>query len=79
MPILVFITVGTPTKRLEGEADLTAVYKVADEIANNIKSYCIIVTKSTVPVGTTSEINKILSAKKVNNEKNLIPFLILNF
>jgi UDPglucose 6-dehydrogenase len=65
---IVFITVGTPTKRLEGEADLTAVYKVVDEIANNIKSYCIIVTKSTVPVGTTSEIKNII-AKKVNNEK----------
>tara|TARA_B110000438_G_scaffold117221_1_gene114576 strand:+ start:58 stop:1362 length:1305 start_codon:yes stop_codon:yes gene_type:complete len=65
---IVFITVGTPTKRLEDEADLTAVYNVADEIANNIKNYCIIVTKSTVPVGTTSEIKNII-AKKVNNEK----------
>ena len=64
---IVFITVGTPTKRLENEADLTAVYKVADEIANNIKNYCLIVTKSTVPVGTTREVKTIIS-KKVNNE-----------
>ena len=65
---IVFITVGTPTKRLEDEADLTAVYKVAEEIADNIKDYCLVVTKSTVPVGTTSEIKKII-LKKVNKEK----------
>ena len=64
---IVFITVGTPTKRLEDEADLTAVYDVADEIADNIKKYCLVVTKSTVPVGTTREVKKIL-LKKVNNE-----------
>jgi len=65
---IVFITVGTPTKRLEDEADLTAVYKVADELASNIKNYCLVVTKSTVPVGTTREIKKII-LKKINKEK----------
>ena len=60
---IIFITVGTPTKRLEDEADLSAVYKVAEEIANNINKYCLIVTKSTVPVGTTREINKIIGNK----------------
>ena len=60
---VVFITVGTPTKRLEDEADLTSVYKVADEIADNIKKYCLVVTKSTVPVGTTSEVKKIILNK----------------
>ena len=65
---IVFITVGTPTKRLENAADLTAVYKVADDIADNINKYCLVVTKSTVPVGTTKEINKIIE-KKVNKEK----------
>lgn len=64
---IVFITVGTPTKRLEDEADLTAVYKVAEEISENIKKYCLVVTKSTVPVGTTSKINKII-LRKVNKE-----------
>jgi len=64
---IVFITVGTPTKRLEDEADLTAVYNVAEEIANNIKNYCLVVTKSTVPVGTTSKIKKII-AQKINKE-----------
>ena len=65
---IVFITVGTPTRRLEDNADLTAVYKVAEEIANNIKKYCVVVTKSTVPVGTTRKVNKIIS-KKVDKNK----------
>jgi len=60
---VVFITVDTPSKRLEDDADLTAVYKVAEEIANNIKNYCVVVTKSTVPVGTTREVNKIIASK----------------
>jgi len=60
---VVFITVGTPSKRLENEADLTAVWNVAEEIANNIEDYCVVVTKSTVPVGTTREISKIIGSK----------------
>ena len=64
---IIFITVGTPTKRLEDEADLTSVYKVAEEISENIKKYCLVVTKSTVPVGTTREVNKII-AKKVDKD-----------
>ena len=60
---IVFITVGTPTKRLEDEADLSAVYKVVEEIAINIKKYCLVVTKSTVPVGTTRAIKRILEKK----------------
>ena len=58
---IIFITVGTPSKRLEEEADLSAVWNVAKDIANNIKKYCLVVTKSTVPVGTTKEIKKIIS------------------
>ncbi|MDC0191805.1 UDP-glucose/GDP-mannose dehydrogenase family protein [Alphaproteobacteria bacterium] len=58
---IIFITVGTPSKRLEGEADLSAVWNVAKDIANNIQKYCLVVTKSTVPVGTTKEIKKIIS------------------
>ena len=65
---IVFIAVGTPTERLEDEADLTAVFKVADDIADNINEYCLVVTKSTVPVGTTKEIKKIIE-KKVDKEK----------
>lgn len=64
---VVFITVGTPSKRLEDEADLSFVYKVAEEIALNIKNYCVVVTKSTVPVGTTRKVNKIISSKLNKN------------
>ena len=60
---VVFITVGTPTKRLEDDADLDAVYKVTSEIAELIKDYCLVVTKSTVPVGTTRKVHSILAAK----------------
>ena len=60
---IIFIAVGTPSKHLEEEADLTSVYSVAEEIAENIKNYCIVVTKSTVPVGTTREVYKIISKK----------------
>ena len=60
---IVFITVGTPTRRLEEEADLSFVWQVAEEIAENINKYCLVVTKSTVPVGTTKEVKKIISSK----------------
>ena len=60
---IVFITVGTPSRRIEDEADLTAIWEAANEIAENIKSYCVIVTKSTVPVGTTKKIKKIIETK----------------
>jgi len=65
---IIFITVGTPSKRIEGEADLSFVWNAAEEISNNINKYCIVVTKSTVPVGTTKEVKSII-AKKIN-EKN---------
>ena len=65
---IIFITVGTPSKRIEGEADLSYVWDVAQEISNNINKYCIVVTKSTVPVGTTKEVKNIIS-KKIS-EKN---------
>ena len=60
---IIFITVGTPTRRLEDEADLSFVWQVAEEISENIKKYCLVVTKSTVPVGTTREVQKIISNK----------------
>ena len=62
---VVFITVGTPSRRLEDETDLSAVYEVSKEIAKNINHYCLVVTKSTVPVGTTRKIKEIIS----NNAK----------
>ena len=65
---IIFITVGTPTRRLENEADLSAVFDVAKEISSNIKDYSIVVTKSTVPVGTTKKIKDIIS-KKLSQDK----------
>jgi len=65
---VVFITVGTPSRRLEDNADVSSVYKVAKEIAKNIKKYCVVVTKSTVPVGTTRKLRNII-ASKINKKK----------
>lgn len=56
----VFIAVGTPSRRGDGEADLTYVYAAAKEIAEALDHYAVIVTKSTVPVGTGREVKRIL-------------------
>jgi UDPglucose 6-dehydrogenase len=56
----VFIAVGTPTRRGDGYADLTYVHNAAREIAKNLKRYTVIITKSTVPVGTGREIERIM-------------------
>ncbi len=48
----VFIAVGTPTRRGDGHADLTYVYAAAEQVARALTGYAVIVTKSTVPVGT---------------------------
>jgi UDPglucose 6-dehydrogenase len=56
----VFIAVGTPSRRGDGHADLTYVYAVAQELAANIKTPTVVVTKSTVPVGTGDEVERII-------------------
>jgi UDPglucose 6-dehydrogenase len=56
----VFIAVGTPSRRGDGHADLSYVYAVAEEIAALIDGFTVIVTKSTVPVGTGDEIERII-------------------
>ena len=56
----VFIAVGTPSRRGDGHADLSYVYAVAEEIAPLIDGFTVIVTKSTVPVGTGDEIERIV-------------------
>jgi len=58
---IIFLCVGTPTKKNSNAANLTQVYKVTKEISKYIKSFKIIVTKSTVPVTTGDEIEKIIS------------------
>jgi UDPglucose 6-dehydrogenase len=56
----VFIAVGTPTRRGDGHADLTFVMAVAEEIALAVKNYTVIVTKSTVPVGTNRKVKQVV-------------------
>ncbi|MBM7070135.1 UDP-glucose/GDP-mannose dehydrogenase family protein [Actibacterium sp. 188UL27-1] len=56
----VFIAVGTPTRRGDGHADLTFVYAAAKEIAASLTGYTVVVTKSTVPVGTNREVGRII-------------------
>ncbi len=57
----VFIAVGTPTTEGDGHADLSYVHVAAEEIAHAIDGYTVVVTKSTVPVGTGREVHKIIS------------------
>jgi UDPglucose 6-dehydrogenase len=56
----VFIAVGTPSRRGDGHADLTYVYAAAREIAAAISGFTVIVTKSTVPVGTGDEVERLI-------------------
>lgn len=59
----VFVAVGTPSRRGDGHADLSYVYAVAHEISDSITKPTVVVTKSTVPVGTGDEVEHILSQK----------------
>ena len=65
---VVFIAVGTPSRRGDGHADLTYVYAAAGEIAAALSGYTVIVTKSTVPVGTGREVHRIVSAARPDAE-----------
>jgi len=56
----VFIAVGTPTRRGDGHADLSYVYAAAEQVAKALTGYAVIVTKSTVPVGTSRRIAEIV-------------------
>ncbi len=59
----VFIAVGTPSRRGDGHADLTYVYRATQEISDAIDGFTIVVTKSTVPVGTGDEVERMLGQK----------------
>ena len=60
----VFIAVGTPSRRGDGHADMSYVHAAAEEIAGLLDGFTVIVTKSTVPVGTGDEIERIVKAKR---------------
>ena len=62
---IIFICVGTPTKKNSNSADLKYVFQVAKELKKYIKKYKIVITKSTVPVTTGDKIEKILYTKKI--------------
>jgi UDPglucose 6-dehydrogenase len=57
----IFIAVGTPSRRGDGHADLSFVYAVAEEVGKALKNDAVIVTKSTVPVGTGDEVERIIA------------------
>ena len=61
---VIFIAVGTPARRGDGHADLSHIYEAVEDIARNLIDYTLVVTKSTVPVGTGNEIKNII--KRIN-------------
>ena len=65
---IIFICVGTPTKKKGSSADLSQIYNVAKQISLSINKFKIIITKSTVPVTTGDQIEKILSKKNSKNK-----------
>ena len=69
---IIFICVGTPTKKGGSSADLSQVYNVAKEISSSINRFKIIVTKSTVPVTTGDEIEKIIARKNTKNKFSVV-------
>ena len=64
----VFIAVGTPTRRGDGHADLSYVYAAAEQVARAMTGYAVVVTKSTVPVGTGRRIAEIIAATRPDLE-----------
>jgi UDPglucose 6-dehydrogenase len=64
----VFIAVGTPSRRGDGHADLSYVYAAAREVADALTDFTVVVTKSTVPVGTGDEVERIIRSRRRNIE-----------
>ena len=73
---IIFIAVGTPTKK-DGSSNLDFVFSVAESIGKYIDTKKIIVTKSTIPVGTTNKVKKIIG-KGIKNRKLTIDFDVVN-
>jgi len=70
----VFIAVGTPPRPEDGHADMTYVHQAARNIAKNLKDYAVIVTKSTVPVGTAREVKAIIKEELKSLGKSNVEF-----
>ena len=68
----VFIAVGTPSRPADGLADLTYVYQASREIARALRGYTVVVTKSTVPVGTGDEIARIIADIKPDADLSVV-------
>ncbi|WP_299439980.1 UDP-glucose/GDP-mannose dehydrogenase family protein [uncultured Rhodospira sp.] len=68
----VFIAVGTPSRRGDGHADLTYVYAAAREIARAMTGYTVVVTKSTVPVGTGREVERIIREERPDADFDVV-------
>ncbi|ALE17274.1 UDP-glucose dehydrogenase [Altererythrobacter epoxidivorans] len=68
----IFIAVGTPSRRGDGHADLSFVYAVAEEIGANLSNDAVIVTKSTVPVGTGDEVERILAKSGTSHRFSVV-------
>lgn len=68
----IFIAVGTPSRRGDGHADLSYVYEAAEEIARALDGYTVIVTKSTVPVGTGDEVEEIIRKTRPDAEFDVV-------
>src|SRR5437870_3980018 len=64
----VLIAVGTPSRRGDGHADLSYVYAVAREIAPALDGFTVVITKSTVPVGTGDEVERIIREARPDGE-----------
>ena len=68
----VFIAVGTPSRRGDGFADLSYVYGAAKEIAGALSGYTVVVTKSTVPVGTGDEVERVIRETRPDAEVGVV-------
>jgi UDPglucose 6-dehydrogenase len=68
----IFIAVGTPSRRGDGHADLSYVYGVAEEIGQNLKNPAVVVTKSTVPVGTGDAVERIIGEARLPYQVSVV-------
>ena len=69
---VVFIAVGTPSRRGDGHADLSFVFEAAREVAGAVRGYTVLVTKSTVPVGTGAQVAEIVGQMRPDAEIDVV-------